>query len=366
MTILLIGNSGTKTHDTGGQTTKLRLYKDKIVEEGCDLIFVDLEHFFFKIFFILLKIKKSIKKCDRIVLLSGERACKFLIPFINRHNRKTKKCFVLPLVGSGVLHFSLDHLNEREQMRFMFEKEFSLGKKNNKIRNELAKIDYILPETELMKDIYSEFYNLSNCIILNNFRDIKNRTANKNEIASPLKIIFISRVMREKGIFDLLQTVKIINKNKQLILLDIFGDVFLSKDDSNLFYSLLDSNIVYKGVINNSAVIKTIGSYDLFVFPTRFFSEGTPGVIAESLIAGTPVVTSNFPQAKYLLKDGYDSIFYEIFSQEDLYNKLFYCLNNTQLIYKMKENAYKSGNNYLYYHERSKFLKYVCGIERKQ
>lgn len=46
MKICLIGNSGVRSNDKGGQTTKLRLYKKKIVDEGFDLTFVDLENFF--------------------------------------------------------------------------------------------------------------------------------------------------------------------------------------------------------------------------------------------------------------------------------------------------------------------------------
>lgn len=363
MKILLIGNSGIKTHDTGGQTTKLRLYKKKIIEEGCEVIFVDLERFFYNPFIKLLKIRKNIKKCDRIVLLSGERACKLLIPYINRCNGTVKKPFVLPLVGSGVLHFSIDHLSDMDQVKFMTQNQFELGKNNTKMCEELAKIDYILPETKLMKDIYSSFYHLNNCFVLNNFRDGLYANLSKHNIHSPLKIIFLSRIMTNKGIFDLINSVKKINESRPRISLDIYGEVLLSKDEQKLFYSLLDSNICYSGVIDNENVISIINTYDLFVFPTRFLCEGTPGVIAESLIAGTPILASEFPQVKYLLKDGYDSIFFNMFSQEDLYNKLIYCLNNEELIYKMKTNARKSGEKYLYNYERKKFLKYVCGLE---
>ncbi len=365
MKILLIGNSGIKTNDTGGQTTKLRLYKEKIVSEGCELIFVDLENFFHKPFHILLNIKKGIKDCDRIVLVSGERACKLLIPFINHWNKKSKKPFVLPLVGSGVLHFSVDHLSDKDKVDFMTNGRYELGKKQKKIQKELAKIDYILAETPLMQKIYSEFYNLNNCCVLNNFRDIPNKVVLKRELSEPLKLIFVSRIMREKGIFDILKAVKKLNSKSMVVSLDLFGEIILCNDDKQAFFSMLDQNIKYNGVVDNSKVIETINCFDLFVFPTRFFSEGTPGVIAESLIAGTPIITSDFPQAKYLLKDGYDSVFYEMFSEDDLYNKLYYCLNNASVIKEMRKNAFKSGENYLYSHQRNLFLKYVCGLDRK-
>lgn len=364
MRILLIGNSGQLSNDKGGQTTKLRLYKELMSIEGCDITFIDLERFFHKPFSILRQIKKQIRVCDRIVLISGERACKLLIPFINKHNKKYNKPFILPIVGSGVLHFSIDHLKDEEQVKFIVDGNYSLGKRQKKIEKELKKITYILPETELMKKVYSEYYHLDNCVVLNNFRVFDEKVDN-HQISNPLKLVFLSRVMRLKGIFELIEAVKSINKNGVKLTLDIYGDKSLSEEDLKVFNDSLDEQIIYKGSIDNKEVIQTLSRYDLFVFPTNAVYEGTPGVIAESLIAGTPVLSSNFPQAKYLLKDGYDSILFKMFDTNDLKEKLMYCLNNKELLNKMRNNALESGKKYLYEHERGKFLKYVCGKEDK-
>lgn len=364
MKILLIGNSGIINNYKDGQTTKLRLYKKIMEQEGCDVAFIDLERFFRRPFSILRQIKKQIRVCDRIVLISGERACKLLIPFINKHNKKCHKPFILPVVGSGVLHFSIDHLKDEGQVSFIVGGEYSLGKRQKKIERELKKITYILPETELMKKVYSEYYKLDNCVVLNNFRDFDEKVDN-HQISSPLKLVFLSRVMRLKGIFELIEAVKSINKNVVKLCLDIYGDKSLSDEDLKVFNNSLDEQIIYKGSIDNNEVIQAISKYDLFVFPTNAVYEGTPGVIAESLIAGTPVLSSNFPQAKYLLKDGYDSILFKMFDIDDLKDKLMYCLNNKELLNKMRKNALESGKKYLYKHEREKFLKYVCGMEEE-
>ncbi len=364
MNILLIGNSGTKHNYKDGQTTKLRLYKKMMIQEGYNVSFVDLENFFCRPLSILNCIKKQIKTCDRIVLISGERACKLLIPFINKHNKKCNKPFILPVVGSGVLHFSIDHLNDEEQVSFIVDGEYSLGKRKKKIENELKKITYILPETELMMETYSKYYGLTNCLVLNNFRDFDQQTA-CHIMSEPLKIVFVSRIMRLKGIFELVDAVKSVNEKGTQISLDIYGDIDLNTEDLRSFNNSLDKNIVFKDSIDNTEVIQVMSKYDLMVFPTNAVYEGTPGVIAESLIAGTPILSSNFPQAKYLLKDGYDSIMFKMFDTDDLKEKLVYCLNNKELLKQMRNNALKSGEKYLYKHECKKFLKYVCGVEEE-
>lgn len=362
--ILLIGNSGLKHHGQDGQTVKVRLYLKKMLDEGFDVSFVDLEGFIKHIFSILSKIRKGIKECNRIVLLSAERGCKYLIPYINRHNKKYNKPFVLPLIGTSVLHHSIDQLTDEEKNAFIVEGNYSLTKPVKKMNDELKKLTYVLPETELLSKVFREFYGLDNVTPLNNFRDIEleNKVAKaKNDV---IKVAFLSRVMERKGIFDLIEVISEINKEKQLIELDIYGNKAFSEDEKKPFDSKINNtSIKYLGAVDNSEVINILSKYDLFVFPTKFVGEGTPGVIVESLLAGTPVLTSDFPQAKYLLNDGKDSLFFKMFDKEDLKNKLLYIINNRSVLDSMSKEAFESGEKYTYEHERNNFLKYVCGVE---
>lgn len=362
MKILLIGNSGSLSNDKGGQTTKFRLYKKKILDEGFELSVVDLERFFKSPFSILRTIKKEIKSCDRIVLISGERACKLLIPFINKCN-KYNEPFILPLVGSGVLHFSIDHLSYDDQLRF-FNGDYSLGKRSRKIEEELKKVTYILPETELMSKVYSEFYSLDNCIVLNNFRESEVKGYNNPE-NKVFKVAYLSRVMEIKGIFDLLDVAKEIHNSGASFELDIYGDFDMEEKKKEEFNSCLSDSIKYNKSISSDEVVDTLSKYDLFIFPTRAVFEGTPGVVAESLLAGTPILSSSFPQSKHLLNDGHDSILYKMFDKQDFKEKLLWCINNKELLVKMRENAKESGQKFTYNHERGKFLKYVCGMEEQ-
>lgn len=361
MKICLIGNSGIKSNDKGGQTTKLRLYKKIIIDEGFDLFFVDLENFFYHPLYILRKIKKGIKECDRVVLVSGERACKLLIPYINKYKLKYRKIFVLPLIGISVLHYSLKKMSDYDVYKF-FTCGNNITLNETKIRNELRKIDCILPETVPLLKAFKYLYKLNNCFLLENFRELPLLDTNSSFDGYVLKIIYLSRVIEKKGILDLLLSLKMLSINYNFSL-DIFGVEELNKDDKSLFYSLLNDSIEYKGSIDDSVVVNVLSSYDLLVFPTKYIGEGTPGVISESLIAGTPILTSNFPNAPYLLKDGYDSIFYEMFNVEDLKAKLEWCINNKDKIRAMRKNCLESSKKFTYEYNRKDFLKYVCGVE---
>ena len=363
--VLLIGNSGLKKHGEDGQTVKVRLYLKKISEEGFQTVFVDLENFARRPISILYKIKQGIKKCDRIVLISASRGCKFLIPFINLINKKYSKPFILPLIGISVLHNSLHSLSMDQKQAFFVNQNYSLVKPDLKTAKQLKKISFILPETELLVDAFSNYYKLSNVYKLNNFRDIsiESRCSTGSD---KLHLVFLSRVMKIKGIFDLLETTKRLIDDGNSITLDIFGKKTMTNDENQLFNEFIDGiNIRYLGVLDNDNVTKTLSSYDLFVFPTRYIGEGTPGVISESLIAGTPILTTDFAQAKFLLKDGSDSIFCKMLDKEDLQSKLLYIINNKDILNNLRKGALESGKKYTYEHERSAFLKYICGVEEE-
>lgn len=366
--ILLIGNSGLKKGQMDGQTIKVRLYLKKIKDEGFHVSFVDLEGFAKHPFSTLRKIKFEIKKSDRIVLLTAERGSRILIPFINRVNKKFKKPFIFPLIGTSVLHYSIDTLTIKQKNDFILNCEFGNIKPSKKLLNELSKITYILPETEMLTNVFRQFYRLTNIYTLTNFREILDIKTEANDIRpsrlNHLEAIYLSRVIEEKGIIDLLTAIQNVNKNNELVHINIYGENLLDNEQNKLFKKLTNNSWShYFGPVSFENVIETIRPNDLFIFPTKFVGEGTPGVIVESLLAGVPILSSNFPQATQLLKENYDCILFKMCDTNDLEEKILQIVNDKSLLIKLKEHALISADRYTYNHQRKKFLKYVCGVE---
>ena len=364
--ICLIGNSGLSKHGIDGQTAKVRLYLKKLKDEGFEVFFIDLENFIKRPISILLKIKKAVKECSRIILISAERGCKILIPYINWLNKKYMKPFILPLVGSSVLHYSIDSLSKKDQMDFLVNGKYDCCGKPKKMARCLSKITYILPETKALSDTFSSFYRLNNIVTLPNFRESSVFERTNCIDNNSLRLIFISRVMREKGIFDLIDAINCLDKKGYTIQLDIYGQLIMSKKEKETFYNSLSNSIRYFGKIAFDGVVDTLRNYDLFVFPTRFMFEGVPGVVVEALLSGTPILTSNFPQASFILNENYDSLFFDMGNSKDLEKKLIYIYNNKSFLEKLKSGAAKTGDTYRYNNVRSLFLEYVCGLDSKE
>jgi glycosyltransferase involved in cell wall biosynthesis len=109
--------------------------------------------------------------------------------------------------------------------------------------------------------------------------------------AAELRVIFLSRVSREK---NLNVAILILSKVHARVVFDIYGPI------ENRQYWLecqkiidgLPKNVIarYCGLVQPNQIIDTFSRYDMFLFPTG--GEAYGNVIAESLMAGTLVLTS--------------------------------------------------------------------------
>lgn len=119
--------------------------------------------------------------------------------------------------------------------------------------------------------------------------------SNENE----LKIIFLSRIVPGKNLYYALEILKHVRAS---VVLDIYGpveDVRYWKKCMALITRLpRNIRVNYLGTIEHDSVEKTFELYDMFLFPSRGESYGM--VIAESLMAGTPVLTSDMTAWKNL------------------------------------------------------------------
>jgi glycosyltransferase involved in cell wall biosynthesis len=118
-----------------------------------------------------------------------------------------------------------------------------------------------------------------------------------------LRVIFLSRIAREK---NLDYALKVLEKVSAKIVFDIYGPAENAAywEECKKIVARLPGNVVadYKGNVNPDQVIRVFSQYDLFLFPTG--GEAYGNVIAESLIAGTPVLVSTQTPWRGLQSDG--------------------------------------------------------------
>jgi len=118
-----------------------------------------------------------------------------------------------------------------------------------------------------------------------------------------LRIVFLSRISREK---NLDYALRVLSKVNARVIFDIYGpaeNATYWKECQKLIAQLPFNVIVkYLGNVNANQVVNVFSRYDLFLFPTG--GEAYGHVIAECLISGTPVLISTETPWRNLQADG--------------------------------------------------------------
>jgi glycosyltransferase involved in cell wall biosynthesis len=161
-----------------------------------------------------------------------------------------------------------------------------------------------------------------------------------------LRFVFLSRMIEEKGIFEILEAVKRINQEHGIekLVVDFYGPI----EEKNLlkFNAVAPSNCNYKGYLDlsvaedlNYAILST---YHVMLFPTRWFGEGFPGIFLDAFICGLPVICSNNNMNNEIILNSYNGIVLEIHNEDALKNSMLQLMNDKNLLYELSLNSFDS------------------------
>lgn len=206
----------------------------------------------------------------------------------------------------------------------------------------------IVVETNSMKEDL-ESLGFKNLLVFPNFKIIpaKEYIIRKTYPQKILKLIYLSRIEEMKGIYDLVEVLKEINKKETKFTLDIFG-MFMSKDDKDKLNELISNckYIQYKGKIDlfEEENYSLLANYDLHVFPTKY-SEGFPGTIIDFFIVKVPTISSEFRSAYDILNNTNSYIFPKNDSKA-LKNVLIEIYDNQRTLNEKIANIPDAGSKY--------------------
>lgn len=156
-----------------------------------------------------------------------------------------------------------------------------------------------------------------------------------------LHLVYLSRIEEPKGIYDLIDVLVLLNKDKVRFVLDVYGRP-QTKEDETKIKELSDKYefINYLGMmdVGSKENYEKLSAYDLHVFPTKY-REGFPGTLIDFFIAGVPTLSASFARAHEILTDK-DSIVYKQGDSKDLLNKLDYIYNNQNILKELRLNSF--------------------------
>lgn len=223
-------------------------------------------------------------------------------------------------------------------------------KKRRLLRWALRRFHKIYVETTTMKTAM-ENMSFNNILVVPNCKrlTILNNADLPTNYTRPFRLCTFSRVMKEKGIGDAIDTVKLINEkfNKVVYTLDIYGDVDANQEE---WFSSLKATfpeyISYKGCVVFDKSVETIMPYFALLFPTHYYTEGIPGTIIDAYAAGVPVIAARWQSYLDIVDEGITGIGYEFNNTNSLYNILQQIAIKPEIITKQKKHCIEKAKLY--------------------
>ncbi|HXF90894.1 MAG TPA: glycosyltransferase family 4 protein [Candidatus Nitrosotenuis sp.] len=150
----------------------------------------------------------------------------------------------------------------------------------------------------------------------------KSFNAPEAESRSLPKFLFIGRLLKSKGLEELMQATKILSERGLKVPLTVIGP-YDAKDpdkiDKHQFDALVKQGLInYLGVIDD--VRQAISQCDCLILPS--YREGLPRVILEASAMERPVITTKVPGCQDLVKDGMTGFLIPSHSSKSLANAI--------------------------------------------
>ncbi|MDI5934167.1 glycosyltransferase family 4 protein [Halomonas kalidii] len=184
---------------------------------------------------------------------------------------------------------------------------------------------------------------------LPNFRDFLPQGPVSRGIGDPVRLVFLSRMIPEKGADLAVAAVETLNaaRERPCCTLDLYGPV---ADDHHAWLSqLLQSRgdaIAYRGSLAPDAVIETLSRYDALLFPTRYVGEGFPGVIVEAYAAGLAVIASDWQDNGEVVIEGTTGLLFPSGEAAALEQRLDWLIHHSGALLAMKRAARATAARY--------------------
>jgi glycosyltransferase involved in cell wall biosynthesis len=157
----------------------------------------------------------------------------------------------------------------------------------------------------------------------------------KPDMSNPIRFIFVARLLAEKGIYQLLDAIKLVQEKYPSTELVILGDLdednpasLTKKDLDDL---IKQGKIIYPGQVAN--VNEWLKGSHVFVLPSH--REGVPRSTQEAMATGLPIITTDVPGCRETVVDGKNGFLVPAFDVDRLSEKMIWFIKNPERIESM-------------------------------
>lgn len=164
--------------------------------------------------------------------------------------------------------------------------------------------------------------------------------------------LFVGRIVKEKNLEVLIRASKKIVKeipNAKFIIAgkgpeEIFYKDLVNKEGVNDYFKFL-------GFVPDSKIYSLYKSADIFIFPSKFETQGLSGI--EAMASGLPVVGADYLAISEIVKNDYNGLLFNPDDADDLVDKAIACVSRKK---KYSVNAIESSQRFSIENTTNKLL----------
>lgn len=223
-------------------------------------------------------------------------------------------------------------------------KEFYEGSSNIKqikILNFLKKSDKVIVLGNSWNEYVKSLDEKINTVIMPNFVKARKERVifnSKNEI----NILFLAVITKRKGIFDLIEAIKLLTEDRKYtdykINVIVAGTGIEESQAKQRIKELkLEKNFQFKGWVNNKEKLKLLSQSQIFVLPS--YNEGLPMSILEAMSYGIPIISTSVGSIEDAIKHNHNGLIIQPGDIESLKESIGYLINNKDICITYSNNS---------------------------
>lgn len=203
----------------------------------------------------------------------------------------------------------------------------------------LSDVILVLTDEQATIGDYEKLSEQSKVKKIPNYMQIRDVDINSRNNIQDIHFLFLGRVIKEKGIFEIIDAVKKLSKRSKNFRVDVVGDgPELKKMREIVENAGLNHFFVFHGFV-------TVGKDEIFrdshilLFPT--WKEAFPYVALESMLFKMPMITTRVGALSEIIDDGKNGFLINSRDVDALSDKMEYFLLNPQQIETFGEQSFK-------------------------
>lgn len=198
-------------------------------------------------------------------------------------------------------------------------------------------VDIFISPSQFLKDKLEELGFEKKIVHIPNFIDTKRFKPIKVEECNENSIVYFGRLSSEKGLMTLLEAVKILNLESD-IMVNIIGDGPIKGELKEKAKTKSIDNIRFLGYMKGEKLYNEIRKSQIVVIPSEWY-ENNPISVLEAFALEKPVIGSRIGGIPELVEDGETGYTFEPGNAEDLSEKIKTLLLDDTVRIEMGQNA---------------------------